>query len=228
MSLKTHDASTTLSELASKLPAASRVFQEHRLDFCCGGKRPLAEACAEQGLDPNAILEEIEDSARGRAGAVDLTGWRERPLAELVRHIVEHYHARLRRELPALRDLAARVEARHADHPRTPRGLAALLSSMNDDVLDHLAKEECILFPLIASGRGAEAGAPIHCMEAEHDDTARALGQIRQLTGDFTPPEDACTSWHALLIRLRAFEAEFMEHIHLENNVLFPAALVRT
>jgi regulator of cell morphogenesis and NO signaling len=96
---------------------------------------------------------------------------------------------------------------------------------MQEAVLDHLAKEEQVLFPLIASGRGQFAAGPAHVMEMEHDEHARNLGELRRLTNNMQPPDGACITWHALYLALRQFEEELMVHIHLENNVLFPRAL---
>src|SRR5690606_679209 len=162
----TLDPKSTLGELATAHPVASRVFQAHQLDYCCGGGRSLEEACARKGLDPASILDEI---AAEESVNPDLQSWVGRPLDQIIQHIVDYCHARLRRELPELESLAMRVEHRHALHPDVPDGLAHILRAMQEDVFDHLAKEERILFPLIAAGRGAEAGGPIHAMEAEHE-----------------------------------------------------------
>ncbi len=212
----------TLAELATTHPAASRVFHRHNLDFCCGGRRPLIEVAREQGLDADRLLQEI---ATEDADAPDAPTWSTRPLADLIAFIVSHYHARLRTEIPALIQMAATVEDVHADKPTCPRGLSSLLGDVHDAVLEHLAKEEQILFPLIVSGRGRMAGSPINVMEREHDEHGQNLRVIRTLTANLTPPPEACATWRALYVRLDAFEAELMEHIHLENNVLFPRAL---
>ncbi len=212
---------TTLADLAVTHPAASRVFRRHGLDFCCHGGRPLAEACAPRGLAPEAVLAEI---AAEQSSAPDVR-WDERPIPELVDRLVGFYHLRLREELPQLVALAAKVEARHADKASCPRGLRAHLEEMHGAVLDHLAKEERILFPMILRGSGQMAASPIHVMELEHSDHGESLAHTRRLTADLTPPEEACPSWRALYLRLRALEAELMEHIHLENNVLFRRVL---
>lgn len=217
------DTRTTLAELAVHHPIATRIFLRHRLDFCCGGNRPLEAACREASLDPSAIASEI-DAETGRLGG-DPTVWAERPLPELVQHILDRYHAPLRQDLPALVALAQKVERRHADKAACPRGLAALLESVHEEVESHLAKEEQILFPMIAAGRGADAGMPIRVMGLEHDDHGRNLRLIRELTGDLVIPAEACRSWTALYEGLLRLEAELMEHIHLENHVLFPRAL---
>ena len=213
----------TLSEMATHLPGASRVFHRHRLDFCCGGQRSLTEACAARGLDPALILAELR-AEEGQGPAID---WSQRPLAELIDHILTRYHTPLRAELPRLRDMAAKVERVHADKSTCPRGLAEHLGRVIDAVEDHLKKEERVLFPLIAAGQGPAAGMPVMVMEREHVEHADDLRRTRALTGDLTPPPEACATWRALYLGLAQLERELMDHIHLENNVLFPRALER-
>jgi regulator of cell morphogenesis and NO signaling len=185
-------AVTPLAELAESFPAASRVFHRYGLDFCCHGKRPLGDACAEAGLDAPSVLAEI---ATEQAAAPDLPRWDEKPIAELVDHIVGFYHRRLREELPELVALAAKVESRHADKPACPRGLRAHLEAVHAAVLEHLAKEEQVLFPMIMTGRGRMAAGPITVMEAEHDDHASNLRETRRLTADLVAPPEACATW---------------------------------
>jgi regulator of cell morphogenesis and NO signaling len=215
-------AATTLAELAVTHPAAARVFYRNRLDFCCGGRRPLAEACRERDLDPQAILDAIE-AENPMVG--ERTRWESAPLDVLVAHIVETYHHRLRLALPDLVTMARRVEARHAVKPDCPTGLAAHLEAMHASVLDHLRKEEQILFPMIVAGMGSRTSAPVHVMELEHEHHGEDLQGVRRLTNDLTPPPDACPTWRALYLGLQQLEEELMEHIHLENNVLFRRAL---
>lgn len=213
---------TTLADLAVSHPSASRVFHRYGLDFCCHGSRPLADACAERGLDAERVVAEI---ATEEASGPDEPRWDVRPIPELVDHIVRFYHLRLRAELPELISLAAKVETRHAEKASCPRGLRAHLEEMHEAVLEHLAKEEQILFPMIVSGRGRMAGGPIGVMESEHDDHAEALRRTRRLTADLVAPEEACPTWRALYLRLGQLERELMDHIHLENNVLFRRVL---
>jgi regulator of cell morphogenesis and NO signaling len=215
-------SSPSLADLAVARPAASRVFRRHRLDFCCHGGRPLEAACAERGLTADTVLAEI-DAEEAAAGAPPR--WDERPVAEIVDHVVSHYHRRLRQELPELVEMAAKVEARHAGKASCPRGLRAHLEEVHEAVLSHLAKEEQILFPMILAGRGRLAGGPIHVMEAEHDDHAEGLRKTRRLTADLSAPDEACATWRALYLRLGELEVELMDHIHLENNVLFRRVL---
>ena len=215
---------STLADLATTHPAASRVFHRLGLDFCCGGRKPLADACRAKGLDPDAVLKSIEEEE----AVTDLPRWDTAPIPQLVDFIVTRYHDTLRTELPELVALAARVEQRHAEKAACPRGLRAHLEEVHASVLEHLAKEEQILFPMILAGHGGMAGGPIRVMEMEHDDHGRNLEIIRTMTSDHTPPEEACPTWRALYLRLGTLEADLMDHIHLENNVLFPRALRET
>ena len=219
-----HDATVTLAELAARKPGAARVFMSHGLDFCCKGRRPLADACAEKGVDSGNVLEAIEAAAGARS---DLTDWTERPAGELVGFIVGHYHARLREQIPALVTMAERVEARHADKPTVPRGLALHLRRLQESALAHLDKEESGVFPEILAGRAVDWGGPMHALELEHEDHGAALATTRALTDGLVAPPEACTTWRALYVGLAQLEHELMEHIHLENNVLFPRVLCR-
>ena len=212
----------TLAELAVTEPGAARVFYRHGLDFCCGGRRPLDEVCTARGLDADLLVAEI---ATEGATAADVPRWDRRPLPELVSYIVEHYHHRLRRALPELIAMAEKVESRHGSKPACPAGLAAHLHRVHAEVLDHLAKEEGVLFPLILSGWGHGAAGPVQVMEMEHDDHKRNLDLIRAMTNGLVPPAEACVTWRALYLGLEQLEQELMEHIHLENHVLFQRAL---
>ncbi len=218
----TTDPAETLAQIAIDRPQAPGVFIRHGLDFCCHGKRSLEEACAEQGLDPAAVLAEIDRAAPADG---DATSWKDRPLAELVDHILARYHAPLRGDVAALITLAAKVERVHAAKPTCPHGLAAHLGAVAQELESHLGKEEKILFPMIKSGHGAMAHMPVNVMMQEHEDHGESLRRTRELTGDLVVPPEACNSWRALYGELERLERELMEHIHLENNVLFPRAL---
>jgi regulator of cell morphogenesis and NO signaling len=212
---------STLAELATTHPAASRVFQRFGLDYCCGGRKPLADVCASKGLDATKVLTAIaEEEAR-----VDLPRWDNSPLPELIQFIVDRYHQRLRADFPWLIAQAARVENRHDDKPGCPHGLRDLLEGMHQSVLAHLEKEERVVFPMILDGYGRRAAGPVRILEAEHDDHAAHLARVRHLTDNLTPPAHACPTWRALYLRLGELERELMDHIHLEHNVLFPRAL---
>lgn len=212
---------STLASLAMTYPAASRVFQRVGLDYCCGGRQALSDACVSRGLDPEDILSAI----RREETLVDLPRWETAPLPDLIRFIVRRYHETLRSELPALIALAARVEQRHANSPGCPRGLRDLLECLHERMIEHLDKEERVLFPMILDHLGARTAGPVRVLENEHDEHARNLGRLRQFTNGFTPPPQACATWRALYLRLAALEGDLMDHIHLENNVLFVRAL---
>jgi len=212
----------TLGDLVTENPAAAKVFYRHGLDFCCGGQQSLTGACAAEGLAAEDVLSEIEGLSAEPTVSIP---WKTRPLAELVAHIVEHYHASLRTEIPRLIDLARQVEHAHADKADSPAGLADLLVQVQGAVESHLAKEEQILFPLILAGRGTTAHMPIQVMVQEHEDHGQNLARIRQITNNLSVPEHACTTWRELYRSLEQLERELMDHIHLENNNLFPRAL---
>jgi len=215
-------AEISLAELATTRRGATVVFHAYDLDFCCGGQRSLAQACAESGLDADAVLAAIDAE---EAGDDDLARWVQESDAELIRHILGHYHARLRRDLPQVIEMAERVEARHHGRDDCPAGLASHLESMAGELTQHMLKEEQILFPMILAGQGAAAGGPISVMEQEHADAAADLERTRALTAGLNPPDDACNTWRSLYLRLTALENDLKDHIHLENNVLFPRTL---
>lgn len=212
---------TPIGDIARDQPSSTRVFLRHRLDFCCGGRRSLRDACAKAGLDPDQILRELDREA----ALAPADSWEECPSDELVDHILETYHERLRRDVQPLIDAARKVERVHADKPAVPVGLADELTEFWVELQQHMLKEERVLFPMLRMGvRGAQVYMPVRVMEYEHDAHAEALARIRELTGDLQIPPHACATWTALYHGLRTLEAELMEHIHLENNVLFPRA----
>lgn len=213
----------TLAELAVRIPAASRVFRRYGLDYCCSGHRALEDACRAKDIDPTAVLADLERESA--AASADVPSFDDRPIGELIDFILERYHASLKSELPELIAMAKRVEVRHADKASCPRGLAAHLERMHMELLEHMSKEEQILFPLLRAGGGGAARGPITVMTREHEDHGAALRHTRELTTDIVPPVGACATWRALYLRLEQLESELMDHIHLENNVVFPRVL---
>jgi len=216
------DANLTLGQVATTHPRSTLVFLRHHLDFCCGGGRRLGEACRDAGLDPANVIREIEAEGAARPSE----RWDDKALPELIAFILERYHEPLRADLPALIGAARRVERVHGKKPSCPRGLASLLELVAGELEQHMAKEEQVLFPAILGG--SRAGAihmPIRIMMQEHDDHGANLQRLRELAAHFVAPPEACATWRALYSGLEKLEAELMEHIHLENNVLFPRAL---
>ncbi len=212
-----------VGEIASTHPLATRVFARHNIDFCCGGGAPLQTACDKRGLNADDILVEINKELQETDNT---TNWNEAPLTDLIEHIVSTYHVSLKEELPRLEAMAIRVNHVHGD--KDPERIAAIESifiSLKNELMEHMMKEEQILFPMIANGQGAMAIGPVSVMEQEHESAGNALEQLRKLTDNFTPPPAACNTWRALWHGLEVLEKDTHQHIHLENNILFPRAL---
>lgn len=218
------DKERTIGELAVEHPLATRVFARHGIDFCCGGGKPLRIACETRNLDPDAVVEEIRKEL---AGSPDQgRRWDEAPLDELIDHILRNYHEPLYEELPRLAGMAAKVYDVHKDKAEeTLRGILTTFRGLKAELDAHFAKEEQILFPMIRSGRGFMAEGPISVMVHEHDGAGEALARLRELTNGYEVPAEACNTWRALWHGLAALETSLHEHIHLENNILFPRAL---
>ena len=210
----------SLGQLARRIPGATRLFDAHRLDFCCGGNKTLRAAAAAAGVDTAPIVEELRLLAE-RADTSGERDWQDAPATELVEHILARYHAVHREQLPELIRLARKVEQVHGDRADCPHGLAEHLSAMAQELESHMRKEEDVLFPMIVRGQGPRAGAPINVMRMEHDDHGVALRAMEAMTNDITAPGGACTTWRALYTGLRTFREDLMAHIHTENNILF-------
>jgi regulator of cell morphogenesis and NO signaling len=225
----------TIGDIAAARPAAVRVFEHYGIDYCCGGQRSLADACAERGVSAEEVLAAVETNDRSDAPERD---WTTATLGRLIGHIVHRHHGYLYAELPTLRDRLAKVIAAHGDrHSETLGPLEATFSALNDELGLHLRKEEEILFPAIGELEAAETARrapvlppfgtvrnPIRMMENEHESAGRALRAMRELTGNYAVPPDACSTWRALFAGLEELEKDLHAHIHLENNVLFPRA----
>ena len=211
------DASQAIGRIAVELPGATAIFRRLKLDFCCGGQVSLEQATRAKGLDPAAVLAEL-------AALPQFDTPRQVPTepAALIEHILARYHAVHRAQLPELVRMARRVEAVHGDHPAVPAGLAAHLEQMETELLDHMAKEEAVLFPLLQRGGHPMIRHPIAMMRHEHVEHGAALEHLDQLTHEQQPPEGACTTWRALYAGLAQLKDDLIAHIHLENNVLFP------
>jgi regulator of cell morphogenesis and NO signaling len=217
----------TVGGLVAERPGWARVFEEFGIDYCCGGRRTLREACERRGVSPDAVLRRLAAADTGRA--VDEPDWTAAPLAALCRHIVDTHHAFLRRELPRVGRLLVKVAGVHGDRNPELFRVAALYEPFARDMGHHMAEEEQVLFPLIkglAAGEPAATDpvAPIRAMLAEHDDAGEAMAEMRRLTDGFRPPEGACASYRAALAGLHEIEQDLHRHVHKENNILFPRA----
>ncbi|HEX4036530.1 MAG TPA: iron-sulfur cluster repair di-iron protein [Acidobacteriaceae bacterium] len=229
-------AATTVRDIALEQPASIRVFEKFGIDYCCGGRKPLAEACQERSLDLETVLAALETAGKGGSEAAQ--GWASASLEGLCEHIVRTHHEYVRREIPRLWQLAQKVVARHGDtRPELVR-MQQLIRDAGEDLIRHLGKEEQILFPSIVNmernlsncgprslGCFESVRKPIQVMMAEHDAAGDALAQIRRLSHDFVPPEGACPTYIGFYRGLSEFEQDLHQHVHLENNILFPRAI---
>ncbi len=212
----------TLGSLACLIPGATRVFRQYKLDFCCGGDTPLRDAALQRNLDALAIADELAALAAAPASEPD---WRNAAAGELIEFILERYHERHRDQFPELIRLASRVEQVHGNKADCPTGLAEHLWTMQQELESHMLKEEQILFPMLRRGvQLSQSQGPIAVMRYEHDQHGDALQRLAELTNDITPPANACNTWRALYRGLEELRDDLMQHIHLENNILFAQA----
>lgn len=206
----------TLGDIAANLPGATAVFRSHKLDFCCGGGISLKDAAEKRGLALADLESELIALGDGRGASLPVE------TADLIDHIVTRYHVLHRAELPELIRLARRVEAVHRGHPDVPAGLADLLEDTLQELETHMQKEEMMLFSMMQRGGHPMIEYPITVMRAEHEEHGNRLRLIEGLTNGMVPPEGACATWRALYTGTRKLVDDLREHIHLENNVLFP------
>jgi regulator of cell morphogenesis and NO signaling len=222
------DCNQSVASIVAEAPLTAAVFERHGIDFCCGGKVPVADACARKGVEAERLLVELEQAAAQTAP--DQRNWAQAPLVEVLDQILGKHHAYVKAEVPRLSQLVAKVNAVHgAAHPESIPELARLWQRLAGEISMHLRKEEEILFPALrelALGRTPQlhcgVESPMRVMEMEHDEHGYVLGRMRALTQGYAAPPEACGSWRALYGGLAAFEADLHRHVHLENNVLFP------
>lgn len=225
-------SSATVGHIVAHRPHLARVFEELQIDYCCGGRRPLAEVCQERGLDVDELVQRL--AATESAAATSEPDWTAVPLAELCDNIERTHHDYLRRELPRLTAIIAKVVNAHgANHPELA-SVQATFAELRAELEPHMAKEECILFPSIryleAHRRATpfpfgSLANPIRVMISDHDHAGDALGRIRQLTCDYAVPEGACNTYRVMLEGLATLERDMHVHVHKENNILFPRAV---
>lgn len=226
------EPSKSVGQLVAERPSRARVFERFGIDFCCGGKIPLSDACTERKLDTERILAALREADSSEADT-DEPDWTRATLSALIAHILQKHHAYLRNELPRLAKMVAKVHDVHGErHPELAE-VRQTYDGLHAELASHMMKEEQILFPLIEAMESSQSLEASHCgsvnnpismMEHEHDSAGAALARLRSLTGDFTPPEDACNTYRVLLDGLAELEADLHRHIHKENNILFPRA----
>lgn len=224
----------TLSELVLEQPGRARIFEELQLDYCCGGDSSLAATATERSLDLRTLVLLLEAEERAFGASRTERDWREATFAELCGHIVEVHHAFLRRELPSTGEILAKVVARHGETLPQLAELETVFNGLQEVLIEHIDREEERLFPLCrsldedADGKAASGGSPeLGMHEAAHGAVGQTLVTMRELGGDYQPEQALCTSHGVLLASLNALERDLHQHIHEENNVLFPRLRAR-
>lgn len=226
---------TSVREIVAEDFRAAAVFERFGIDFCCGGRRTLREACRDRKINPLDVLMEVSAACERRDQATPrFADW---PTDALIAYIVAHHHAYVRRALPVIVAHTRKVAASHGDARPELKQIAAVFEEVADEMNAHMAKEEGVLFPYInklavavSLGESVPAAAfgtvekPIAVMEHEHDDAGRSMDLIRELSRNYTLPDGACTTYSTCFQELEEFERDLHVHVHLENNVLFPKA----
>jgi regulator of cell morphogenesis and NO signaling len=232
----TFNSETALKDIALSNPSARQVLEDSGLDYCCGGSKSLHEACLQADLSADEILNRLRDNAKNVSSSD--VNWIRKPLHELTLHIREKHHRYVRDSIPRTASLLEKVISRHGAVHLELSEIRNLFATVGREMIMHMQKEEQILFlyidslELAATGRGTieppffqTVKNPIHMMMKEHDAAGELVAQIRRLTNQYNPPADACTSFKALYQGLKEFESDLHEHVHLENNILFPRAV---
>jgi regulator of cell morphogenesis and NO signaling len=226
----------TLGEIATKDLRKAEIFKKYGLDFCCGGKKTVRQACADKGIDATKVEEELQNAEV--AAFTRPLPYNEWSLSFLADYIVNTHHSYVTKTLPELKAYATKVAKVHGSHHPELVPVRQLVEDIDQELTEHMVKEESILFPFIkqleaskSNGKKLEPAGfgtvqnPINMMEHEHEAVGKNLEKIRVLTNDYAIPEDACASYKLLFKMLEEFESDLFTHIHLENNILFPKAL---
>jgi len=226
----------TVGEIVSQDYRTAGVFKKYGLDFCCGGKKKLSDACDRKGLDMNQLLEEIENLSQQDNNRENYKDWSP---SFLVDYIINNHHHFVRTKLPEIKSYAKKVAKVHGKSYPVLEDMLGTFMVLKDEMLSHLDAEEKILFPyikkmqdsILEGGKIAEgvatgtAAQAIDMMEEEHDEAGKLMERLEVMSEGFTPPEDACTTFRVYFQNLEAFQDDLHKHVHLENNILFPKAL---
>lgn len=216
-----------VGELVAERPGRSRIFQEHGIEFCCQGKKTLKQACENLNVPLETIVEALEkELTETKIQGINPA---ELSIGELAEYVIKVHHGFLRKELPRLHQMAMRVAQVHGGHTPSLVRVYQVFENMFRELDQHLDKEEQVLFPvirIIAKGETPTlpVEGPIATMMEEHVETGQALEELQELTHNYSPPEEACNTYRALFAGLADLQNDLHQHIHLENNVLFPAA----
>jgi regulator of cell morphogenesis and NO signaling len=216
------DPRTPVATLVLDHSECAAVFARHRIDYCCKGQKPLADACQDLGLDPGRVVEELEVAINRRAAGATPTDPRQLSTREVIVRLIAPHHQYLHRVMPFLQTLAMKVARVHGDREPSLREVARIVDRLITTLRAHLADEEETLFPALLAGRAAVAAPLLRTMRTEHEEVGEMLAALRAAAADFAPPEWACTSYRTLMTELAHLEADTLAHVHLENHVLLP------
>ena len=230
------NAETKMRDIALSNPSARKVLEDAGLDYCCGGGKSLHEACLHAEAPAEEILRRLVENNKDVNS--DELDWAAAPLSEITRHIRDRHHCYVREAIARIGNLLDKVNAKHGENHPEIAEIGRLFTEVGREMITHMQKEEQILFPFIDALEKARSKNkspeppffqtvrnPIHAMMKEHDAAGDLVRQIRQASGGYVPPGDACTSYRTLYGDLREFEADLHQHVHLENNILFPRAV---
>jgi regulator of cell morphogenesis and NO signaling len=231
--IRTDTANATVGQLVVERPSRARIFESFGIDYCCGGKKPLAQACKEKGVETKVVIDLLQAFDEQRADAPE-KDWSQASMTDLADHIESTHHAYLKRELPRLAFLVGKVAKAHGANRPQLLMLEDVFTRFKPEMESHMEKEEVVLFPVcrrLDAGDGSAAAhcgsvaAPIRMMVYEHEDAGAALRQMRELTDGYAPPPDACNTYRAMLDGLAELERDMHVHVHKENSILFPKAI---
>lgn len=222
--------SDNVGDIVTRLPKADEVFKQYRIDFCCGGNRPLKEVIAEKGINEAEILQKLNDMyEQAQSRNNDNTDWQTVAYSELIDHVVNRHHAYLYSELPQLSTYVSKVYRVHGSNHPELNDVFKLFHALKTEVEQHIIKEEAEIFPLIKeyeqepdAAKLKHVNQVIETLEQEHEQSGNLLKQLRKVTDDYNLPPDACNTYTLTYQKLEALEGDLFRHIHLENNILFP------
>jgi regulator of cell morphogenesis and NO signaling len=226
----------TVREVALQVPEATRLFEKLKIDYCCGGNRALGDACASAGVETADVLRMLDEVAQPTTGGT--LNFQQLPLPELISHILDTHHVYTKEEMTRLESLFKKVISVHGENHPELKEAGKLFDQLCAELTPHMFKEERVLFPYIMTLARAAANNgdvpfapfgtvnnPVRMMMLEHDTAGEILRELRKVTSDYTPPADGCISYQTLYQVLEAFEKDLHQHIHLENNILFPRSI---
>ncbi len=228
----------TVRELAVENPTATRVFEKLGIDYCCGGNQSLKQACERAKLSVDDVIDSLEMAEETSRATKVMHDWATEPLSELITHINNTHHKYTREEIARLRPLFQKVCSVHGKNHSELFRMQSSFEGVAQELTLHMMKEEKVLFPYIVRMEEAfiekspvvpapfgTVQNPIAMMEHEHDSAGSALREMREDSDNYNAPVDACISYQTLFKALQEFEADLHQHIHLENNILFPRAI---